>query len=555
MHVILLAALLGGPAVPPADVVVVCPEEFRQALDPWVRHRTAQGHQLSFAPNTSDAGKIRQHIRSIAKDGRLRFVVLVGDAPATSSARNVAKQSAANANTLPTFSVPATINVHWGGKPEFASDDPFADLDGDKLPDVAIGRLTVDTPAELATVVDKILQYERSDNLGPWLRHIDFVAGVGGFGAVADAALEATAKSLIASGVPVPYETSMTYASWHSPYCPNPRRFHDVLVQRLNAGGLFWVYIGHGYTTRLDRVRVPGGRHHIFDVHDVAELRCEQNLPIAIFMACHTGAFDAAEDCLAEEMLRSRGAPVAVMASSSVTMPYGLAVMGCELLESCFQHRSPTLGEAILRTKRRMAENPKDSRFRGAIDLLAMTLSPNKTELAAERLEHIQLFNLIGDPLLQLPQPGEARLSAPATAHANEPLEFTLASDVDGTATLELVLRRDRIRFRPSPRQAYPIDPRELAAFDEVYRQANDRRYAVSHQKIVAGRLTGTIQVPADAEGACYLRVFVDGQKGCAMGSTSVEIVAPSAATTAAVTSPEADNPRVARTASPPAGN
>ena len=45
----------------------------------------------------------------------------------------------------------------------------------------------------------------------------------------------------------------MTYASLASPYCPDPRKFHDTTIGRFNEGCLFWVYIGHGHPTGLDR--------------------------------------------------------------------------------------------------------------------------------------------------------------------------------------------------------------------------------------------------------------------------------------------------------------
>ena len=147
---------------------------------------------------------------------------------------------------VPTHHARAVVNVKFGSEPEIASDNWYADLDDDRLPDVAIGRLTPDSPADFAEMVQKILAYERSADFGPWRRQIQFIAGLGGFGPLADAVLESSAKSLIGSGVPAPYTTTMTYGSWQSPYCPDPREFRQVTIDRLNEGSLFWVYIGHG---------------------------------------------------------------------------------------------------------------------------------------------------------------------------------------------------------------------------------------------------------------------------------------------------------------------
>ena len=45
---------------------------------------------------------------------------------------------------------------------ETASDDWFVDLNSDGLPEMAIGRLPVQTKEEAATVVSKIVGYEKS---------------------------------------------------------------------------------------------------------------------------------------------------------------------------------------------------------------------------------------------------------------------------------------------------------------------------------------------------------------------------------------------------------
>jgi len=45
---------------------------------------------------------------------------------------------------------------------ETASDDWFADLDDDGLPNMAVGRIPVRTPEDIAAVVTKILGYEKA---------------------------------------------------------------------------------------------------------------------------------------------------------------------------------------------------------------------------------------------------------------------------------------------------------------------------------------------------------------------------------------------------------
>jgi len=555
MQTILLAAVLGAALA--ADTVVVCPTPFLSAFNPWVQHRRAQGHNIIIVPTSRDVTAVHDRIRQVAQDGRVRTIVLIGDAPPITERFDNEKPDdkpldVREPRTVPTHYVPAKINVSWGSEPEIATDNPYADFDGDRLPDAAIGRLTADTPDELSVIVQKIIDYENCRNFGPWRRRLNFVAGVGGFGAMADKAIEVGVKALITRGVPTPYATTMTYGSWRSPYCPDPKDFHGHLVDRLNEGCLYWVYIGHGHVRQLDRLRVPGGEHHIFDLHDVTKLACREELPIAFFMACYTGAFDASADCLAEEMLRHPGAPVAVIAGSRVTMPYGMAVLGMELLDAHFQDQrttseAMTLGDVFLRAKRRMAGNgvagngvnneyrPALDEYRPAIDLLANVLSPVKSDLAGERLEHLQLFNLLGDPLLRIARPRRLEVRSASSVRAGELLEIdgqclvNGRSPVNGLATIELTIRRDRLRFRPPIRSTYSSASDATAQYDDVYRQANDSCYVRVQTTVRDGRFEAMLKVPPDAWGECQVRVFVEGSDEFAMGSAEVEVVRPEA--------------------------
>ena len=128
-------------------------------------------------------------------------------------------------------------------------------------------------------IVKKIIDYERSADFGPWRRRLNFVAGIGGFGLLADTAIESVARHFLTYGIPAGYQVSMTQASWRSPYCPDPRRFHQTTIERLNEGSSIWVYIGHGSEEQVDRVHVPGADYNILSAADVAELKCTAGAP------------------------------------------------------------------------------------------------------------------------------------------------------------------------------------------------------------------------------------------------------------------------------------
>lgn len=522
MHVVMFVAL-SVAVVPSTNVAVVCPPVFREAMGPWTAYRARQGYRTVWISAEGSAETIRRRIVAADQRGGIRVVVLVGDSEPGCEANLALRE-----RCVPTFHQQAVVNVHWGSEPHLATDNRYADLDDDGVPELAVGRLTADSPNELREMIRKTILYESSTDFGPWRRRLNVVAGVGGFGPLADLVLQSTTRYLLTSNVPPQYDVTMTYASWRSPFCPDPRLFHQSTIERLTEGCLFWVYIGHGYHLGLDRVRVPEGHYHILGNGDVPKLRCRHQPPIALFLACYTGAFDATEDCLAEAMLRAPGGPVAILAGSRVTMPYAMAVMGSQLTEECFRRQTPTLGEAVLHAKQNLANaNADDGSLRAMLDSVASALSPNAEKLNEERAEHVRLFNLFGDPLLRLKFAQEIDLAAPASVSASESVELMGESPVAGRLTVELTLRRDRMKRDVVGRQEYPTAPEELARLQEVYQKANERRLAVVERRIQAGAFRIEMPIPEEARGPCVLRVFVEGDDGFAAGAAAVDVEAP----------------------------
>jgi len=519
-----LAALCAAPADSP-DTVVVCPHSFLPQLQPWIVHRQAQGHRLTLVSNQSPPEAIRATIRKTAQLGALKYVVLVGDAdPAAVHDPRI------RARSTPTNRIKAKVNIHWGSDPEIATDNSYADLNDDQIPDVAIGRITADSPNDLSRMVRKILAYETAADNGPWRRQMNFVAGVGGFGALVDSILQMATRKFLTDGIPPGYNTSMTYASWQSPYCPDPRRFHDVTLARLNEGCLFWVYIGHGNRQHLDHVRVPGGAFPILDIDDAKELRSADGLPIALLLACHAGAFDQPSDCLAEEMVRSTGGPVAAICGSRVTMPYGMAVMGDVMMDELFQKKRATLGQLLLHVKRRMASDDEmESANRLLLDAIASAVGSSADQLREERIEHLSLFNLIGDPLLVIRYPEEIDVRSESSIVAGERLQVLGRSSLDGSGVIELVCRRDRTKSPPPVRNRFVPTDEFLRSFQEAYRQANDRCWARQAVTIEGGEFKSELIVPPEVRGTCHVLVFVKGTDGFALGATDVFVRRPKA--------------------------
>lgn len=378
-----LAFCAGGATA--EDVLVICPTKFHDALAPWTDYRRQQGHVLRFVSPPRTAGETRALIRNAAESNPLKTVVLVGDVA-----------------DVPTCYADAKVNIRWGSEPTIATDQLYADADGDGAPDLVVGRIPADSTAELSAAVRKILLYEEQPDTGAWRCQLDVVAGVGGFGVVADALIEAAARNVFRQVVPATYSVRQLKVD------------PEQTCAQINAGSFAWIYLGHGMPTMLDYAATPHGPRPILSVTDVPRLQCGGNNPLAVLVACYTGAIDARDDSLAEELVLSKGGPVAAIAATRVTMPYGNTVFGCELLRAAMDGRSATLGDVWLRAQRAtLAEAPKEDSLRTSLDALARGVSPPPVELSAERREHVLLYQLLGDPLLVLNYP-QAEVQTPA---------------------------------------------------------------------------------------------------------------------------------------------
>ncbi|RME50058.1 MAG: hypothetical protein D6795_10735, partial [Deltaproteobacteria bacterium] len=116
------------------------------------------------------------------------------------------------------------------------SDNVLVAVSGvDLVPDMAIGRLPVNTAEELEAITDKIFLYELNGNLQPFVRRVILVSDN------ADAAGDFENESnALAQRVPPSHETEKIYLSQQG------EGTHDEILSAWNGGGVFLNYLGHG---------------------------------------------------------------------------------------------------------------------------------------------------------------------------------------------------------------------------------------------------------------------------------------------------------------------
>jgi len=430
--------------------------------------------------------------------------------------------------------------------PTLCTDASFGDLDGDGCPDLAVGRLPAKTPKELERMLERSIVYE-SVAPGPWNDTVHVTAGVGGFGVLADTAVETVTRRFLTEGIPDHFRLQMTYASCTSTYCPNPLKLRDAYIDRINGGGLFWVYIGHGAVNHLDYMQAGNAWLPIGEPDDAGRFRIRSRPPIAIMLACFTGAYDANVDCFAERLLAQESGPVAVIAGSRVTMPYGLSQLASEMINGCFRDRIETLGEVVHQAKRRIwiddahadREPPAASRepgtgrvdirqrYRKIITDMAIALNPGEHDLLAERREHVRLMNLLGDPLLKIPYPDTIAIDVSENLVPGSPAQVRGATLFGGKLVVELALVRDRLPEGVVPVAAYDGSPAQLEQMQTTYDTANDLRISRYEQIIEPGKFLATIDVPSDTKGRCVISAYVYGDDRWAVGSQRVTVRKP----------------------------
>jgi hypothetical protein len=213
----------------------------------------------------------------------------------------------------------------------------LVDFDDDGLPDLAIGRLPVQTKQEADALVSKIKGYRRSEPLSQALLVADRMeAGDYNFENGSDA---------LGTLLPAPVGLQKVYRGQYG----SDQEAKAALLGGINQGPLLVNYIGHG--------SVGIWRGDLLTLGDAEGLTNSAGLPFFVNMTCLNGYFQTpATDSLAEALLkRPEGGALAVWTSSGLTMPNEQALMNMELMRLLFpdtaKDKPLRVGEAARRAK------------------------------------------------------------------------------------------------------------------------------------------------------------------------------------------------------------
>ncbi len=346
-----------------ADLLIVTVPQFREALQPLIEARTAQGLRVAVvdvaavndAFNYGRTGPegirgLVQHALAAWEPPAPRYLLLAGDASYDPRGYlNGSESDLVPAHEVYTTYSGWTASDVWYAMPD---DGPAA------KPRLAIGRLPAQTPEQMAVMVRKTLASEQATGSAAWQRRALLVADNDEQG-FADETADFAARL-------TGYDTQQVTIA------DDGRAAREQLLSAFDGGTGLIGYFGHGSV-------VLWAQEKVFATEDVARLTNRDRLPIVFTVTCLSGFFShPTTPSLGETLLRAdNGGAVAALVPSSAAILSDQRLLAQNLADA-LAGDAETLGEAVLQAQAGLPETL------GGVREILLT------------------FNLLGDPTLPL---------------------------------------------------------------------------------------------------------------------------------------------------------
>lgn len=349
-----------------ADFVIISPEAYIPALEPLAVHRRSQGISVKLVSQEliyreyAETGTGPTALSAFVIDAydnwmspKPAYLLLVGDA--TLDYRGYLDQgSGSPGQEAPPFLPAPVVPVTFSG--ETVSDARLADVDGDRRPELAVGRWPVNDVDEVEELVRRTIE---NDSLqasplalfvadGSETRFADLNAHIG-------------------------QEVGLDQAQ--AVYLNGPT--NQELNQDWGQGAWLVTYTGHG---SLDR----WGKDTILDSETAPALKSDGASPIVLQLTCLTGLFaHPTIASLAEVMLLGEDGPLSIVAATSLTLSEHQQPFGVAFLKALQDPEVARVGDAFQQAKAQL-DLESDNALREISDT----------------------FTLFGDPTALIRRPG-----------------------------------------------------------------------------------------------------------------------------------------------------
>jgi len=350
-----------------ADYIIVVPASLKAAVGPLADARAAQGYRVAVvdAQSIYDAFNggmmapeaIRDFIAYAYHNWHPpapSHVLLVGDG--TYDARN--RLGISPPTLIPPFLREADP---WLG--EVAVENAFVAVSGDDLlPDLYLGRLPVNSPAEATATINKILGYAKPSPDIEWRYRLLFATdnpdSAGDFYALSD--------DIVEHHVPPDYLVDRVYLGRTHADKDDARA---AILRGMNDGYLLTQYTGHGLQAGwAQELMLSGG--------DMRSLANGVRAPVMLDMTCMTGYFtDPRVFSIAEMAVRARdGGAIAAFSPTGFGVASGHDYINRWFVDDLLGRGVTHLGQVAVASKLHLATST--TAYRDLLETLALLGDP-----------------------------------------------------------------------------------------------------------------------------------------------------------------------------------
>ncbi len=343
-----------------ADYIAVVHRSLWDAIDPLLAHRAAEGMAVAkvdvqdiydeWSYGRRDPEAIRSFLSYAYRCWNSapcdpppasppeppQYVLLVGDGHYDFTG--------ASGTAFPNLIPPYLAHVDpWMG--ETLVDNRYVSVDGpaDYLPDMAIGRIPANTPAEAAAVIDKIIAYETAAPSGSWQERVVYVADRNNDPAYNFHALSDHARL---QWLPAGYDDRTIY--YNLDYFTGPE-MRAAVKTAFNGDAFMMQWFGHAS-------RYTWGAFVALNYNDPPTFNANDTWPFTVHYTCYSGYFGNLAygvHALSEILVHTpqRGS-VADLSSSGANLGSSLQQLNQGVTKAVFRDRIERAGQAVTAAKR-----------------------------------------------------------------------------------------------------------------------------------------------------------------------------------------------------------
>ncbi|MFA8299074.1 MAG: C25 family cysteine peptidase [Hyphomicrobiales bacterium] len=262
------------------DLLIITTDRDEEAIKPYISWKKEKGfnvNKIVVEKGTNVKDLIKDEYD---KNNKLLYVLLVGDYEDIKSDKE--------------FSSP--IDQMLGC---VSGDDYYLDL--------CIGRFSANSPEEVQTIVDKVINYEKNPK-GDFYKSTLGIGSREGLWGADDNEVDYVHVENIYNGRLKPNGYDKYY------YCYEPNDDLQTVIDALNNGVGVVNYAGHGSK--------KGWKTSGFSNTEINGLTNGDKLPIIFTVACINGSFEDESDCFAETFLKKKNGGAIAVVASTINQPW-----------------------------------------------------------------------------------------------------------------------------------------------------------------------------------------------------------------------------------------